>query len=168
MQPAIWYYHSHVVDAHDVICGQKCEKHPGNTRFRKIVTEYKTLYQTTSTRETKKQIIETVIQRVTDSSGRFIKESDDKMSMEVVSPQYVYVKVSHALRSSRLSMQQAALLVLLPPDETATGTEGQPQLSSGAVFDNLLATQQRLFYSSVSGSAACSDSDDGDDDDNVE
>jgi hypothetical protein len=122
----------------------------------------------TSTRETKKQIIETVIQRVTDSGGRFIKESDDQMSMEVVTPQYVYVKVSHALRSSRLSKQQEALL-LLPPGETATGTEGPPQLlSPGAVFDNLLATQQRLFYSSVSGSAACSHSDDGDDDDNDE
>jgi hypothetical protein len=58
---------------------------------------------------------------------------------------------------------------LPPSDATATGTERQPQLSPGAVFENLLATQQRLFYSSVCGSAACShNDDDGDDDDNDE
>jgi hypothetical protein len=155
--PAVWYYRSHVVNAADVICGKKCERHPGNTDFRKIVSEYKTAYQTTSTRETKKQIIETVIQRVADNSGRFVRESDDLTSMELVPSQYIYEKVSHALRSTRQckSPTLPAAALLRRHDDTASTSlaEGRPPPPppppSETVFAQLLATQQRLFSTSL-------------------
>jgi hypothetical protein len=128
--PAVWYYRSHVVNAADVICGKKCERHPGNTDFRKIVSEYQTAYQTTSTRETKRQIIETVIQRVADNGGRFVRESDDLTSMELVPSQYIYEKVSHALRSVRQCKSPTPPAAALPRrhDDTAStsSTEGRP------------------------------------------
>lgn len=125
------FYHNYPVSKHDVICGKKCEKHPGNTAFRKIVTEFSQQYQSTSSRSLKKQIIEQVIGRVHQLGGRFIKENDERTTMVDVSQHYVYEKVSHALRSIR------------PKHSAATIQESRP--TSG--FNSLLEMQQRLFSS---------------------
>lgn len=137
------FYHNHPVGRHDVICGKKCEKHPGNTAFRKIVFEFHQQYQTTSTREMKKQIIEQVIERVTQLGGRFIK--DDGKTMIDVTPQYAYEKVSHALRSAR-------------PTNAAKAVQESSQERKND-FDDLLSMQQRLFYSYL---MASNNDDDGD------
>lgn len=139
-----FFYNSHPVGEHDVICGKKCEKHPGNAAFRKMVLEYRQRYQSTSTREMKKQIIEEVIARVTKIGGRFIK--DDGSTMVDVTSQYVYEKVSHALRSAQPSKAAKAL------------RQSHKERKSG--FEDLLATQQKLFYSYL---AASSDNEDDDD-----
>lgn len=140
------FHNSHSVSQHDVICGKKCEKHPGNIAFRKIVLEFSHQYQTTSSRDLKKQIIEQVIARVQAAGGRFIKENDEKTAMVDVTPQYIYEKVSHALRAAR-------------PTNAAKAIQ-ESAIERRTSFHDLLATQQRIFSSYQMASNNIDDSDD--------
>jgi hypothetical protein len=160
----LYYYHSHPVGVHDVICGKKCERHPGNIAFRHIVRLHQRQYQSTSTREVKKRIIENIINRVTKAKngGRFIKENDDRTGMEPVPPPYIYEKVSHALRSTtRSSSPCYSPTSLSHPSSTRTMQEEEKkeqQKAATCVFDGLLAAQQKLFYSYLMASSSSSSS----------
>jgi hypothetical protein len=160
----LYYYHSHPVGVHDVICGKKCERHPGNVAFRHIVRLHQRQYQSTNTREVKKRIIENIIERVTvNNGGRFVKENDDHTGMEPVPPPYVYEKVSHVLRSTtRSSSPCFSPTSSSHPSSTRTMMEEeekkkeQKKAAATGVFDDLLAAQQKLFYSYLMASSSSS------------
>jgi uncharacterized protein (DUF779 family) len=177
IKPLFYSDRSHPVGAHDVICGKKCEHHVGNRSFRQLVLELAPQYQTTSTRDTKKQIIGVIIDRVRARGGHFVKESDDLTTMELVPPRYIYEKVSHALRSARLvSSNSSTANSSSESSSLARQQQQQQNAQQRQQQDDLLATQQKLFYSyiiaaSSSASTSCSDdtsndSSEDDDDDN--
>jgi uncharacterized protein (DUF779 family) len=180
IKPLFYSDRSHPVGAHDVICGKKCDHHVGNRSFRQLVLEFAPQYQTTSTRDTKKQIIGVIIDRVRARGGHFVKESDVLTTMELVPPRYIYEKVSHALRSARLASSNSSTANSSSESSSSLGQKARQQQQNAQQRqqqDDLLATQQKLFYSyiiaaSSSASTSCSDSssnddnsDDDDDDD---
>ena len=95
---------------YDVICGKGSGKgkftqaHHGNKQFRRIVQKYREEYQNTKARDVKKRITNNVIDAVRQLGGRFLKLNDvddDDSLFEEAAFECQYLKVSHALRSSK-------------------------------------------------------------------
>jgi len=91
---------------YDVIFGKGkvAHAHHGNKQFRRIVQKYREEYQNTKARDVKKRITNNVIDAVRQLGGRFLKLNDvddDDSLFEEAAFECQYLKVSHALRSSK-------------------------------------------------------------------
>lgn len=108
----------------DVVCGRTslARAHPGNRRFRRLISKYGTVYQNAKNRKAKKEITTKIIRAIIDEGGKFLKatcpspsfspsssisSSDDPLMhqddavLSTASEDFIYEKVSHALRSFR-------------------------------------------------------------------
>lgn len=91
----------------DVVCGRNklAHCHPGNKDFRRLVSQHGDDYRNTKSRSHKKSLTCLVIETIHDKGGRFLKvvqwREDEPAQLVQASEEYVYEKVSHALRSSK-------------------------------------------------------------------
>lgn len=124
---------------HDVICGRSklAFANAGNKFFRFLVHRHKDVYQNAKNRDEKKKIANEVIQSIQRHGGRFLKfTGNDSQRGDIfkeASCDYIYEKVSHALRSSRASIQVAPTSSLLvhkkpPSDVPKSLTQAQYNL----------------------------------------
>lgn len=95
-------------DEADVVCGRNtlARSHPGNRRFRALIQKSGLAYQKSKNRKQKKKITHQVIQAIFSRGGEFLKVCDEPLDeaepcLEVASEEFIYEKVSHALRSCR-------------------------------------------------------------------
>jgi hypothetical protein len=88
----------------DIICGRDklSVHHPGNRRFRILIQMYGARYQSSKTRKEKTEITRTIIEMVHNYGGRFVKLTADETFVQLQMAE-IHDKVSHALRSTRLS-----------------------------------------------------------------
>ena len=90
----------------DVLCGRDklAYSHPGNKFFRSLVQECSVMYQQATYRRMKTEIIQTIISKVQESGGRFLKLEDDLSGLinwNEMDSLSIHQKVAHALRSSQ-------------------------------------------------------------------
>jgi len=84
----------------DVYCGRdkRTHAHPGNKRFRELITSHRESYQTATLRENKTKITSDIIETVHGYGGRFLKLDEEAGQWFEVDSAYTHDKVSHALR----------------------------------------------------------------------
>jgi hypothetical protein len=89
------------VSPRDVLCGRNrtAFQHPGNRRFRVLVSMYIQSYVSVGiTRKGKAQIIENITQAVQDYGGRFVQVSQNGVTVEELPQKKIYEKVGQPLR----------------------------------------------------------------------
>jgi hypothetical protein len=93
--------------------GRPTQNHPGNQHMREVVDRYRARYDTAE-RETKRPIVEEVMDEIKRDGGRFLRRKEDKKAgegdeedfwVEVNFP-VAFEKVSHAFRSKRRTTSQ--------------------------------------------------------------
>jgi len=85
----------------DVLLGKSslaCN-HPGNGLYRALVHENRDKYQKTRRNVDKAIIIESVLQEIAQTGGRFLRRNDKQQCWEIVTKGDAYKKVAHALRN---------------------------------------------------------------------
>ena len=89
------------VRSEDVLCGRDrlIHAHPGNRRFRHLVTMYRERYQSAKHREEKTKMTTKIVETVKSYGGCFLKQEGG--SWHEVDQAYAHEKVSHALRSAK-------------------------------------------------------------------
>jgi hypothetical protein len=85
---------------HDVLLGRGkgYQQYIGNLRYRHLIEELSTQYESASNTE-KKELTEEVVRKIKETSGRFLKE--DSAGWAEVGDGVARFKVSHAFRSMR-------------------------------------------------------------------
>jgi hypothetical protein len=86
----------------DVICGRGLSafRHPGNQRLRILVAEAVPLFATTTCRYEKTKIVRSLVKRVLDRGGRFLKRLPNSDMWYLAGFNNAREKVSHALRDA--------------------------------------------------------------------
>jgi hypothetical protein len=93
--------------------GRPTQNHPGNQHMREVVDRYRARYDTAE-RETKRPIVEEVMDEIKRDGGRFLRRKEDEKAgdgdeedfwVEVNFP-VAFEKVSHAFRSKRRTTSQ--------------------------------------------------------------
>ena len=101
--------------------------HPGNIQFRRLIRNYNAAYQSTNIRDEKSAIIRTILAKIAESGGRFLKNDGD--CWHEASSDQAYIKVSHALRSSKATplSKSVQLDQVRSTPQTPMMEEPQPQ-----------------------------------------
>jgi len=129
----------------DVYCGRdkRSHIHPGNKRFRKLITEHRESYQTAVLREEKTRITAQIIEIVHKYGGRFMKSDEKSGKWFEVSEAYAHDKVSHALRSAKDPHR-----IRVPRKRVQK--EDQPTKAEDEALRRLLMTQEKLYSDLIS------------------
>jgi hypothetical protein len=87
----------------DVLCGRGglSNHHPGNKRFRRVVSEMKRTYRSTETKNNKTSLSRAIVDHVCNYGGRFIKKDDKTGSYHVLTKADARKKTSQALRETK-------------------------------------------------------------------
>jgi len=124
----------------DVICGRDkyAHRHPGNKKFRIVIQQYCERYRDAKRRADKTEITNEVISHVTNGGGRFVKFEKKCDSWVLVAFPAIQDKVSHALRSCKVTAQPLA----------SDGNSSLPteQEEEDQVFQRLSITQQEIYH----------------------
>jgi hypothetical protein len=148
----------------DVLCGRDkiSHAHMGNKHFRRIIETYREVYQNADCRDQKTNITCSVIAKIHNRGGRFLKLNEETEVWEQVSEQYAREKVSHALRSAKDPNRPK----VKKPRKTK---QYVPTQEEDAAFREALEDQQRIFQTLLDNHVESegSDNDDYNDDDNA-
>lgn len=93
----------------DVLCGsgQKVNRHPGNMRFRQVVTSHLESYTVAVTKSEKSSVSQTVLEELTSTSGaRFLKKHSIFDEWYVATDKAARDKISHCLRRMTREQQE--------------------------------------------------------------
>lgn len=87
----------------DVLCGRGglSNHHPGNKRFRRVVSEMKRTYRSTETKNNKTSLSRAIVDHVCNYGGRFIKKDDKTGRYHVLTKADARKKTSQALRETK-------------------------------------------------------------------
>ncbi|CAB9529942.1 expressed unknown protein [Seminavis robusta] len=88
----------------DVLCGRGKESfnHVGNRKFRDIVANVIPGYITATARSVKSDIVMSIVRRVHENGGRFLKQDDNEV-WYVMKPSQCREKVGHAIRDATVT-----------------------------------------------------------------
>lgn len=86
----------------DVLCGRggRSNHHPGNKRYRQVVSDMKAMYRTTEAKNLKTDLSRAIVEHVCNYGGRFIKK-DDAGRYYVLTKAEARKKTSQALRETK-------------------------------------------------------------------
>lgn len=87
----------------DVLCGRGglSNHHPGNKRFRRVVSEMKRTYRSTETKNSKTSLSRAIVDHVCNYGGRFIRKDDKTGRYHVLTKADARKKTSQALRETK-------------------------------------------------------------------
>jgi hypothetical protein len=87
----------------DVLCGRGglSNHHPGNKRFRRVVSEMKRTYRSTETKNNKTSLSRAIVDHVCNYGGRFIKKDAKSGRYHVLTKADARKKTSQALRETK-------------------------------------------------------------------
>eukprot|EP00522_Entomoneis_paludosa_P016011 CAMPEP_0172460176 /NCGR_PEP_ID=MMETSP1065-20121228/35832_1 /TAXON_ID=265537 /ORGANISM="Amphiprora paludosa, Strain CCMP125" /LENGTH=607 /DNA_ID=CAMNT_0013215129 /DNA_START=48 /DNA_END=1871 /DNA_ORIENTATION=- len=147
----------------DVICARDkfSNKHTGNLRYQAIVRAHREAYQGSKLNEEKSTMTRSVIQKVKEFGGRFVKFNKKTRRWEEISAAAEHDKVSHALRSSTKEETHTGNRRKKSPmrshKSSTSSTTSVPSLDSGSAGSAFLdqhpemklvfSQQQKLFES---------------------
>lgn len=149
-----------ILAENDVVCGRNAvaHSHQGNKLFRNIIDEMAPRYQSTKSRSEKKEITLEVINIIRLNGGRFIKaELDDDVStqlFEEASPEFIYEKVSHALRARTTKLARVQKSARAKMDDETASVREEPAVEAGERFEEILQRQQRILKDLMAKKAA--------------
>ena len=106
----------------DVLLGRSSNlrNHAGNLKFRQLISDRREEYERTSNNSEKTDIAETIVTRIYQDGGRFLKQADhNKTLCEEVDDELARLKVTHTFRSLRKIIRRQSLL-----DETTIADAG--------------------------------------------
>jgi hypothetical protein len=128
----------------------------------RIIETYREVYQNADCRDQKTNITCSVIAKIHNRGGRFLKLNEETEVWEQVSEQYAREKVSHALRSAKDPNRPK----VKKPRKTK---QYVPTQEEDAAFREALEDQQRIFQTLLDNHVESegSDNDDYNDDDNA-
>ncbi|CAB9528976.1 expressed unknown protein [Seminavis robusta] len=91
----------------DVLCGRSKQSfnHVGNRRFRDLVASAVDIYNNASTRLDKAAVVNSVVEEVHQSGGRFLRHGDEKGTWRVLGYSQCREKVGHAIRDCTSSIE---------------------------------------------------------------
>ena len=143
----------------DVLCGRDklAHTHPGNLHFRRLVSDHRSSYQGTKSRDEKARIIRIVISYISDKGGRFLKSRDEGgvNRWHELDATQVYDKVSHALRSAKPGARCHSLAKRAAAHHTPIVMPVETEVHEGG-FRDLLRRQTKILTSLKKASAASS------------
>jgi len=86
----------------DIICGRGkvVSEHPGNKRLRTLISEQLAAYQSSQEKIAKSAIVSTIIRKVRESGGTFLKENPHNGLFEPVSERFLREKVGQKFRDT--------------------------------------------------------------------
>jgi hypothetical protein len=95
-------YISEVNDS-DILCGRggKSNHHPGNKRYRQVVSEMKTMYRSTEAKTVKTDLSRAIVDHVCSYGGRFVKKDEKTGQYYLLSKAEARKKTSQALRETK-------------------------------------------------------------------
>lgn len=79
----------------------KSNHHPGNKRYRQVVSEMKRTYQTTGAKTAKTDLSRAIVEHVLSYGGRFIKKDEKQGCYFLLSKAQARRKTSQALRETK-------------------------------------------------------------------
>lgn len=87
----------------DVLCGRggRSNHHPGNKRYRHVVSEMKMMYRRTEAKTVKTDLSRAIVEHVCAYGGRFIKKDEDAGRYYVLTKAEARKKTSQALRETK-------------------------------------------------------------------
>ena len=87
----------------DVLCGRggKSNHHPGNKRYRQVVSEMKQMYRSTEAKKSKTGLSRAIVDHVCEYGGRFVKKDESTGQYYVLSKAEARKKTSQALRETK-------------------------------------------------------------------
>jgi hypothetical protein len=153
------------VAPNDVLCGRDkvSHAHIGNKYFRQIIEDFRAIYQNADCRDQKTNITCSVISKIQNRSGRFLKLNEESGIWEEVGEQYAREKVSHALRSAKDPNRPK----VKKPRKTKKYI---PTQEEDAAFKEALEQQQQIFQDLIENhvdSEGGSDNEEDDGDNNT-
>lgn len=83
------------------ICTGKSNHHPGNKRYRQVVSEMKRTYQSTGAKTAKTDLSRAIVEHVVGYGGRFIKRDDHSGQYFLLTKAQARRKTSQALRETK-------------------------------------------------------------------
>ena len=88
----------------DVLCGRggKSNRHKGNKRYRKLVSEMKSMYRDTGAKTAKTDLSRSIVKFVANYGGRFVKKDAKKGLLYVMTDDEARKKTSQALRETKI------------------------------------------------------------------
>ena len=88
----------------DVLCGRggRSNHHPGNKRYRHVISEMKLMYKKTEAKSTKTDLSRTIVDHVCRYGGRFIKKEESTGRYYVLTRGEARKKTSQALRENKV------------------------------------------------------------------
>jgi hypothetical protein len=127
----------------DILLGRHREAygHPGNRRFRFLISSYSDDYQNARARDTKTGIIQKIVASIQKYGGRFLRRDEQTDMWCDVCDDYKYVheKVSHALRQKKNTERRS------PQKMSPNANDHPPTPEQDNYFQTLLADQQNIF-----------------------
>jgi hypothetical protein len=129
----------------DVICARnkRATKHPGNCRYQAFVRAHREVYQTSKLREEKSIITRSVIEKVKEYGGRFVRYNKKTGTWNDIDADTAYDKVSHALRSGKEEQQKR--LNTKTRNAQACEKRDEALLASNSDIKRIYFRQQNLF-----------------------
>lgn len=87
----------------DVLCGRggRSNHHPGNKRYRHVISEMKHTYKGTATKSNKTDLSRTIVDHVCKYGGRFVKKEETTGRYYILTRGEARKKTSQALRESK-------------------------------------------------------------------
>jgi len=87
----------------DVLCGRggRSNHHPGNKRYRNVVSEMKAMYRTTEAKTVKTDLSRAIVEHVCNYGGRFIKKDESMGRYYLLTKAEARKKTSQALRETK-------------------------------------------------------------------
>ena len=122
----------------DIMCGRDrfIHSHPGNHRFRRLISDYRERYQSAKHRDEKTRMTTEVVDTVKGYGGRFLKQEGG--FWREVDQSYAHEKVSHALRSAKDPNRAN-------PKRTRNIPIRPPSAEEERFFQIMLADQQAIY-----------------------
>lgn len=87
----------------DVLCGRggRSNHHPGNKRYRLVVSEMKAMYRTTDAKNLKTDLSRAIVEHVCNYGGRFVKKDEKQGKYYLLTKAEARRKTSQALRETK-------------------------------------------------------------------
>jgi hypothetical protein len=97
------YYVDRIRDL-DILCGRggKSNHHPGNKKYRQVVSEMKNTYRSTEARKSKTDLSRAIVDMVCEYGGRFVRKDEPSGRYYVLSKAEARKKTSQALRETKI------------------------------------------------------------------
>lgn len=126
----------------DVLCGRgtSYRNHWGNRQLRAFVNQHLDQYISAETRIDKTNIVNSITESIRETNCRFVHYDESVQHWYEIGDQLAREKIGHTIRDANIAKKKKAALQAKTIDIVH---------ASQAQFQDLLRTQQRLFYESL-------------------